>query len=191
MPRHQLPGGRQRGGQDQCHRRGLLPLDVQVVADDDRRAERPPRRGFLPRRRTVPHRCGQDGERRVLVLAQGRQGAQTQRKGVRTAVGSRGADSSRDRVAGRQCAHQRRRGRTPPLPQRLHLAARPHLPGRRNALQRRAGRTQPPAQEHARRNDAPHLRPATSRNGCNPSSRTITAPSRATASRSNCTTSRS
>lgn len=30
-----------------------------------------------------------------------------------------------------------------------------------------------------------------SRNGCNPSSRTITAPSRATASRSNCTTSRS
>ena len=77
--------------------------------------------------------------------------------------------------------------------------------GRRNALQRRAGRTQPPAQEHARRNDAPHLRPATRRAGqlnTRPAAGVhataatrrrglLPHPSRATASRSNCTTSRS
>ena len=35
VPRHQLPGGRQRRGQNQRRGRRLLPLDVQVVAADD------------------------------------------------------------------------------------------------------------------------------------------------------------
>ena len=83
---------------------GLLPLDVQVVAADDRRAEHPPRRRLLPRRRDLCERCRQAGNHRVQLLAQGRQGAQAQRQGVRTAFGPRGTDPRGDRVAGRQRA---------------------------------------------------------------------------------------
>ena len=160
VPRHQLPGGRQRRGQNQRRGRRLLPVDVQVVAADDRRAEHPPRRRLLPRRRAVSHRRGKERKHRVLLLAQRRQSAQTQRQGVRTALGPRGACSRRDSITGGQRPDQRRRGRTAPLPQRLHLAAGPELSDRRDALQRRAGRAQPPAENTARRNHAPNLRHA-------------------------------
>ena len=165
LPGRQLSGRRQRSRQDQRHRRGLLPVDVQVVAAHDRRAEHPPRRRLLPRRRAVSHRRGKERKHRVLLLAQRRQSAQTQRQGVRTALGPRGACPRRDRIAGGQRPDQRRRGRTAPLPQRLHLAAGPELSGRRDALQRRAGRAQPAAQEHARRDDAADLRHAARRTG--------------------------
>ena len=160
VPRHQLPGGRQRRGQNQRRGRRLLPLDVQVVAADDRRAEHPPRRRLLPRRRDLCERCRQAGNHRVQLLAQGRQGAQAQRQGVRTAFGPRGTDSRGDRVAGRQRADLGRRRRAPTLSQRLHFTAGPRLSRFGDALQRRAGRTQPPAENPARRNHAPNLRHA-------------------------------
>ena len=128
LPRHQLSGGRQRRGQDQRRGCGLLPVDVQIVVADDRRAEHPPRSRLLPRGGAVRHRRGQERGRGVLLLAQGRQGPQTQRQGVRPAVGPRGADSCGDRVAGGQRADLGRRGRTAPIPQRLHFAAGPPLP---------------------------------------------------------------
>ena len=103
LPGRQLSGRRQRRRQDQRRRRRLLPLDVQVVAAHDRRAEHPPRRRLLPRRRaTMRTDGGKSGNHRVLLLAQRRQSAQTQRQGVRTALGPRGACSCRDRIAGGQ-----------------------------------------------------------------------------------------
>ena len=89
----------------------------------------------------------------------GRQGAQTQRQGVRPAFGPRGTDPRRDRVAGRRGPDLRRGRRATPLPQRLHLAARPGLPQLGHALQRRPGRTEPAAEDAARRGDAANLRP--------------------------------
>lgn len=46
-PGDQLFRGRQRGGQDQFHRRDPLPVDVQVGLLDDRYAERASRRGVF------------------------------------------------------------------------------------------------------------------------------------------------
>ncbi len=163
LPRHQLSGGRQRCGQDQHRRCGVVPVDVQVVAADDRRTEHPPRRRLLPHRRLLPQRRRAFGERLLLLLAQGRQGAQAQRQGVRAALGPRGTDPRRDRLAVRQRADQRCRRRAAPLPQRLHRTARPPLSGRAGALQRRARRTQPPAEDAPRRDDAPDLRHAAGR----------------------------
>ena len=123
------------------------------------------------------------------------------------AFGPRGTDPRRDRVAGRRGPDLRRGRRATPLPQRLHLAARPEPTCssvmRYNAVLAERNRL---LKMHARRGDAADLRPParrTGRGGSTPggasaaerlqpvAAEPITARSRATASRSGCTTARS
>ena len=149
-PGDQLFRGRQRGGQDQFHRRDPLPVDVQVGLLDDRYAERASRRGVFPARRELRTVGRTRRTDRLLVRPSGRQDAQTQRQGVRPPVGSCRAGARRDRLARRYGARKRCRRRTAPLSQRVHFAARPGVSFGRDALQRRAVGTEPLSQSRLR-----------------------------------------